>query len=232
MAFSSALYYPNIQVHDEGWLKTAILYWDETKTIVPASMSEPYSNTTCVEAFHEGVLSPYHVNPEMESVRDLAGQVIDYLDSREAEGVFLEGQAGGGRIHAERLPDIGAFVRLHPEKLGYEIERRLRQFRSGEWLHVDDGFARFYMTLLATKLSEQASLGLLTNLPSSASLASDVRIDSRLHPFGFMSHLDPEALEFMRFRAPDPYWRRYHWHRYGERRMPSTLARAMPCWPN
>jgi hypothetical protein len=35
MAFTKALYYPRIEVPNEGWLKTAILYWDEVKTIVP-----------------------------------------------------------------------------------------------------------------------------------------------------------------------------------------------------
>lgn len=31
MAFTKALYYPRIQVPNEAWLKTAMLYWDEVK---------------------------------------------------------------------------------------------------------------------------------------------------------------------------------------------------------
>ena len=42
MAFTKALYYPRIQVPDEGWLKTAMLHWEGVQTIVPASMPEPY----------------------------------------------------------------------------------------------------------------------------------------------------------------------------------------------
>ena len=35
MAFTRALYYPTIDISNEEWLKTAILYWDEINTIVP-----------------------------------------------------------------------------------------------------------------------------------------------------------------------------------------------------
>ncbi len=42
MAFTRALYYPTIDITNETWLKTAILYWDEINTIVPSSISHPY----------------------------------------------------------------------------------------------------------------------------------------------------------------------------------------------
>ena len=31
----AALYYPFIDIQNEKWLKTALLYWDEIRTIVP-----------------------------------------------------------------------------------------------------------------------------------------------------------------------------------------------------
>lgn len=46
MGFSKALYYPTIDIPEEGWLKSAILYWDEIQTIVPSSFQNPYSNRT------------------------------------------------------------------------------------------------------------------------------------------------------------------------------------------
>ena len=33
--FKDALYYPFIDVHDEAFLRTAVLYWDTLSTIVP-----------------------------------------------------------------------------------------------------------------------------------------------------------------------------------------------------
>jgi len=38
--FSKALYYPTIDISDEGWLKTAYLFWDGVRTIVPESIAD------------------------------------------------------------------------------------------------------------------------------------------------------------------------------------------------
>jgi hypothetical protein len=43
---SQALYYPWIDVRDEAWLKTALLYWDSVRTIVPESIDPPDSTDT------------------------------------------------------------------------------------------------------------------------------------------------------------------------------------------
>ena len=34
MAFTRALYYPTIDITNDEWLKTAVLFWDEINTIV------------------------------------------------------------------------------------------------------------------------------------------------------------------------------------------------------
>ena len=41
MAFTKALYYPWIDIKDESWLKTTILYWNHIQTIVPESFDNP-----------------------------------------------------------------------------------------------------------------------------------------------------------------------------------------------
>lgn len=33
MAFTKALFYPTIDIKNENWLKTAILFWDEINTL-------------------------------------------------------------------------------------------------------------------------------------------------------------------------------------------------------
>lgn len=45
--FNIALYYPTIDIQDEGWLKTALLFWDGIRTIVPESLVDmAYENNT------------------------------------------------------------------------------------------------------------------------------------------------------------------------------------------
>jgi hypothetical protein len=217
MAFTKALYYPRIEVPNEAWLKTAMLYWDEIKTIVPASMPQPYTGATSRALFDAGVLSPLHVHPRLASVEGLAEKVLEYLGSTEADGVLVEGGLRqSDLIHPEKLPELREFVHMHPEKFPDIIEDRLERLihgRDGEWVQVDRPFARFYMTMLATKLSESEGIALLTDLPASDRLAVSVRLDGKLG----IPHL----------RLGDPHWYRYgrNWGR--ERQVPGALATAL-----
>lgn len=216
MAFTKALYYPRIQVPNEGWLKTAMLYWEGVQTIVPASMAEPYTGTSRV-LFDAGVLSPLHVHPHMDSVERLAVRVFDYFGSTEADGVLIEGGLRqSDLIHPEKLPELRELVRMHPEKFPYELQHQLERMfhgREGEWVRVDRPFARYYMTMLATELAESHGIALLTDLPASDRLAVNVRLDSKL------------GIPNVRFG--DPHWHRYGRHWLHENRVPGTLAPAL-----
>lgn len=216
MAFTQALYYPRIQVPDDAWLKTAMLYWNGIRTIVPASMPEPYTGTSRL-LFDAGVLSPLHVHPRMDSVERLAVKVLDYFGSTEADGVLIEGGLRqSDLIHPEQMPELRELVRMHPEKFPYELQHQLERLfhgRQGDWVRVDRPFARYYMTMLATELAEDHGIALLTDLPSSDRLAVNVRMDSKL------------GIPYIRLGEP-------HWHRYGrdwfhEHRVPSSLAPAL-----
>jgi len=179
-----ALYYPHIEPPNEAWLKTAILYWDEVKTIVPASMPEPYTGSTSQQLFHAGVLSPLHVHPRLGSVERLAEKVFEYLGSTEADGVLIEGGLRqSDLVHPEKLPELRELVLMHPEKLSSAIEHRLEGLihgQEGEWVRVNRPFARFYMTMLAAELADSQGIALLTDLPASDRLAVNVRLDGKL----------------------------------------------------
>ncbi len=85
---------------------------------------------------------------------------------------------------------------MHPEKLPHEIRYMLRDFersseRGGEWLNVNDGFANFYMTLLANRLSDRVGARLVTSLPTADRLAVSARLDAQLNgliPWGMHGH--------------------------------------------
>lgn len=216
MAFTKALYYPRIEVPNEGWLKTAMLYWDEIKTIVPASMPEPYTAATSRALFDAGALSPLHVHPRLDSVEKLAGKVLDYLGSPEADGVLVEGgMRQSDLIHPEKLPELRE-VFMHPDKFPDVVMHQLERLihgREGDWIRVNRPFARFYMTMLATELAESNGIAMLTDMPASDRLAVSVRLDGKL------------GIPYL--RIGDPYWHRYGRHWYHEHRMPGTLAPAL-----
>jgi len=81
LAFTKTLYYPRIEIRDDSWLKTAILYWEEINTIVPASIPRPYSSSVGQELFEARVLTPLFVHPGHQTIERLAEKVVDYLAS-------------------------------------------------------------------------------------------------------------------------------------------------------
>lgn len=186
MAFTKALYYPWIDIKDEGWLKNAMLYWETIQTIVPASIQQPYSTRTAREFHDEGLLLPFHVEPSMTEIEELTDDVLKYLESPEGAEVLMAKEISKyDYIYPHKLPEeIRKLVEIHPKKLPHEIKHRLRRSLSSaqkrDWISVDVRFADFYMTLLATHLSERVGAGLLTDTAANNKLATTVRLDARL----------------------------------------------------
>lgn len=219
---SQALYYPWIDVYDETWLKTALLYWDSVRTIVPESLDAPYSTETGRALQDAAFLVPLRVHSGMDEIEELAEDVLTYLGTGEGAELLIA-KPGGRRhdIHVEKLPhELGRLANIHPEKLPYEIRRLLRDVatpskRGRDWLQVDEKFANFYMTLLASRLAERVGARLLTSLAAADRLAVTARFDAQLNrviPWG----MHPRSW----------HWREYE--AFGPRhRMPRHLAPGM-----
>lgn len=184
MAFTQALYYPWIDIKDTKWLKTSILYWDNIRTIVPESIQNPYSTRLAQTLKDEGFLIPLKVKSNMEEIENLSEDIIKYFNTEEAQEMILA--RGKARIHREKLPYfISHLSRIHPEKLPYEIRHIAKEIgfylkEDGDWFNVDNNFAMFYMTLLATRLSDRIGAGLLTPSTLSDRLSINAKIDSPL----------------------------------------------------
>ena len=175
--FSSALYYPYINVRNERWLRSAALFWESIRTIVPESYSEPYSSTFARELHDEGVLVPVRVSSDMEEIESLTDTVLDYLTDPAAAGVMFDTEnRPTQRIHPEKMSrELRELANVHPEKLPYLIRSHLdRSLNEQGWFHVEPGFANFYMTLLATRLAGRLGLGLVTESSTADQLSISV----------------------------------------------------------
>lgn len=181
MAFTKALFYPTIDIKNENWLKTAILFWDEINTIVPISINNPYKERTTQYLYDEGILKPIQVNPEDDFIEELASDTLNYLNTNEGFQLLTQGNRRYA-IHRDKLPrDISRLFDIHPEKLPYEIQYYLRDSLTGAgWLRVDGGFAKFYMTLLANKVSEYHGIAPLTDNSLTSNLSDLVRLDNQI----------------------------------------------------
>ena len=221
MVFSQALYYPWIDIRDEAWLKTSLLYWESIRTIVPQSIEEPYSTETGRQLYDAGFLLPVRVQSGMKEIEELADDVISFLQTNEGAQFLVAGpEQGTSWIHVEKLPyEFRQLARIHPEKLPWAIrqqfERLVRSRRRDEWLEVDTRFADYYMTLLATRLSERIGAGLLTPFANADHLALSVRTDARL------AAVVPTVLS-----GSHRYWREYE-AMTPRRNMPRILAQGL-----
>lgn len=178
MGFTKALYYPTIDIPEEGWLKSAILYWDEIQTIVPSSVQSPYGNRTTQTLSDNGLLKPFRVTPDMRLVEELSETVVKYLN--EASNFLISPNADENitRIHMEKLPRE---FRMHPEKLPFEIRHLIeRNIDEEGWFRGSREFGAFYMSLLANNVCENHGLALLTDNPIAANLTEQARLDNKV----------------------------------------------------
>jgi hypothetical protein len=110
----------------------------------------------------------------MSLIRGLREDVSKYLRTPEGlESIILSKESS---IHY-----------LHSDKLFHELESIIRSSSriestalENKWIAVPDEFSKFYMTLLATKLSEEYGLGLLTGSAISNRLANAAKLDGNL----------------------------------------------------
>ena len=218
---SQGLFYPWIDIRDEVWLKSAFLYWDVVRTIVPESIDVPYSTDTGRALEEADFLVPIRVHSGMDEIEELTNDVLAYLGTAEGTELLITKRDGQSyEIHVEKLPyELGRLADIHPQKLPYEIRHMLRNLnrsnRGAEWLRVDENFGRFYMTLLATRLAERVGASLLTSLPAADKLAVTARLDAQL------TGLIPSSIHSHR-----RHYREYE--AFGPRhRMPSRLAQGM-----
>jgi hypothetical protein len=181
MGFTKALYYPTIDIANEDWLKSAILFWDEIHTIVPESMSNPYQHRSSRYLADEGLLKPVFVNPDRTFIRELSSDVLNYFNTNEGFQVLTQYGNFGNIIHRDKLPrDVERLFYIHPEKFSYEIQHILERNLSRDgWYQVDNNFATFYMTLLANKICEDRGIALLSDNSMTSSLSDKARLDNQ-----------------------------------------------------
>lgn len=194
MAFTRALYYPTIDIHNVSWLKTAILYWDEINTIVPSSIDNPYNTPSTRYLSDEGVLRPLSVHSNMDLIEDLTNDILNYYSSNEVFQLFNNSKIDF--IHTQKLPYFfrHKFDFIHSDKLAWSILNTLRRNYdfNEEWIPVSEDFARFYMTLLANQLCERYRIAPLTDDSQVSGIFNLARFDNQKGKANYLELLQGE----------------------------------------
>lgn len=122
----SALYYPHIDIDDPQWLRSAVLYWDEIKTIAPSAVRKPYKNKDTRILWKEGFLEPLRCDLNSEVLDTLGRRVVSLMDRGLLRNDFPHRDPNAGVLmHAEKFGHEirSTFDRahIHPEKLSPEL---------------------------------------------------------------------------------------------------------------
>lgn len=175
--FKDSLYYPFIEISDEGWLKTACLYWDTICTIVPSRM-KPYRSPTARELREAKVLQPLFVNPDLAVLKDVADDVVNYLECPEGHAMVVSSiTSPRQKIHVRKFADELRYALIHRDKFSDRLIRDLCRIgvtgRSQRgWVRIPVAFGEYYMTLLATHLARSEGKSLLTDVVTAGDLAT------------------------------------------------------------
>ena len=148
--FGIALYYPYIHIQDEDWLKSALLYWDGIRRIVPPHYP-PEDTKEVRNAVESGLVLdtdpvPYALGAE-QRFRDLVMPLL-----REGSVVGNDDMFGGSRLALAH-----GFRFVHVDKMTYGLREDLRRrgllADHGDWGYLSPELAGFYMMCLALEMS-------------------------------------------------------------------------------
>lgn len=163
--FNTTLYYPWIDIHDDSWVKTAILYWDNINTIVPNGLRSPYNSKVATILEQENILRPFRVTPSSREVTEASDIAMQYFSTPEGMKILTSGDE---------------YSRIHPSKLSYQLQQTLGlnrgQVHTNKMSHklmeiigsarvdndgfvdVDSKFSAYYMSALANRVAKYNNL--------------------------------------------------------------------------
>lgn len=155
----SILYYPTINIQNQSWLKSAILYWDEVCSIVPYDGYDDFS--TDIEFLKTQQLYR-QISPDVIFESYVANEFAHEIKRKmERKSKQLERQ--GQRIKCEELGarrDGGLFDLIHRNKIpAYLIEKMesrgfVRVNEKKQWLEMSKEFSEIYMKTLAEYIAK------------------------------------------------------------------------------
>jgi len=162
---NKTLYYPWIDIHDDSWVKTAVLYWDEINTIVPFGMQSPYKNQVAIILEQEGILRPFEVTPSSREVIEASDIAMQYLSTPEGMRVLTSSNVHS-RIHLSKLSyelqqDFGVrFGRVHSSKMSRHLMEAIGSSRVDDdgFLSIESRFSTYYMSALANRVAKRNNL--------------------------------------------------------------------------
>lgn len=162
---NKTLYYPWIDIHDDSWVKTAVLYWDEINTIVPYGIDSPYHSEVATILEQERILRPFKVNPSSREVIEASDIAMQYFSTPEGMRILTSGHEYS-RIHPSKLSyqmqrSLGINGgRIHSSKMSHRLMETIGAARVNDdgFVGMDGKFSSYYMSALANRIAKHNNL--------------------------------------------------------------------------
>jgi hypothetical protein len=169
---SRVLYYPWLDVHHIGWLKTALLYWDEVSTLVPDGVTVGRQHRETQAAAEADILTPLRVGPDDTVVQQADVALRNRLGQQWIRALW----------QAERSPSNDPFSTAWPLDVTMTIEQGKLPFtsvthgadRGQPWVRLPTSSAALYLSALAAAAAEKHGLPLYTGEAGLAPWAESV----------------------------------------------------------
>jgi hypothetical protein len=187
--YGEALYYPYIDIDDPAWVRTAILFWNRIQTIVPTVISEPYRNSESRILHAEELLIPLACDLQGELLEDLGRRILKYYEHEDGMHGVLESVNGASLEPYDFPPSLPETIvsrtvqaRLHPSKVSQSLRQRLvgAEYDEEGFLLVDERFGAFYMSALATRLTQDTGAVAVSNEANAFGLQLNTVLDEVL----------------------------------------------------
>jgi len=164
--YGYGLYYPYIHFQDENWIKTAVLYYDGLKRIVPEGYKTHDSRS--LKLLNDEFQFVEDLDPR-EYVEEVANGFLQFAyreladtDKRTAIQTKI-GQSlppkYGFQIHMQKMADV---LRVELPRIGLAE----RSSESSPWYRFEPVTGAIYMTCLANKMAEDRGLPIVTDEPA------------------------------------------------------------------
>jgi hypothetical protein len=197
MSSGISLYYPYIHITDTGWLKRSLLYWDTVRRIVPDGF-QPDDNDDCYRATKEELLLTTSPTPYLaEAAQRFRAKIPALLEevSRRGQSFEVEDPVAAARdqnlrIHFEKMEDHLRHFLMREQIIQVE----------GPWIVSHPDVADWYMTCLATVMSEKIGSPVVTDFQRNNAIGE------------YLTHANPVSSErssprgaaMLRLRIPFP----------------------------
>src|SRR5688572_14318204 len=164
MSAGTTLYYPYIHPRSLGKIKSALLYWDRVRRIVPLSVqtgSRVHGDDSNTRVLAErGLLVA--TDPQLYS-------------AQAAERFFADINVDPDRFRLDREAArsiVNSARGIHSEKVAEPVIRRLREeglaHRFGDWIGMHEAVGAFYMYCLASEMAGRIEAPLLAETAEDA----------------------------------------------------------------